>query len=460
MPPPASKDPANRQADIPKAAVKSGNGGRFGRLVREFGWIGLGQAGVVAGTLAAVRVLTEMLPSSEYGKLALALTGTTLAAQLLFGPVGQGASRFFVVADERSEGRSFRKALGHLLAQAAVLFAAGTVLAGSFLAWSGQTDLAVLVVASGVYALLGGLNGVLNSVQNAARQRKTVAAHAALSAWCRLGLAVLLMGWLGATSTVVVAGYAAGTAVVLGSQAYWHRRLFAEGDAPRPAIASSDYYGRMLHYGWPFAAWGGFTFAQQVSDRWSLGMFGGPEQVAQYAVLFALGYYPMSLLTMLVLELVSPILFRRAGDGRDKERVGLANRMNTQLVLWVLGATAAASLLASLVHDQVFAWLAAAQYGVKSHLLPWILLGGGLFAAGQIVSMRYLNHAESRSLLRPKVATAICGIGLNLAGAHWWGLEGVVAGVVVFSAVYLTWMLLMRFDSAAESIVLPGASVK
>jgi O-antigen/teichoic acid export membrane protein len=232
------------------------------------------------------------------------------------------------------------------------------------------------------------------------------------------------------------------------------------GDPERTGEWSADYYGRIVRYGWPFAAWGVFTFAQQVSDRWSLGLFGGPEDVAQYAVLFTLGYYPMSLITMLVLELVSPIMFRRAGDGQDKARVGRANRMSNQLVLWVLGATGAGWLLASLTHERVFAWLAAAEYGAKSHLLPWILLGGGLFAAGQMVSMRYLNHGESRSLLRPKVATAIGGIGLNLAGAHWWGLEGVVAGVVVFSAVYLAWMLLMRIDSAAETLVWPETRVK
>lgn len=451
----SARGPGNPgRAVLVEEPSKWGSEGPIGRLVREFGWIGLGQAGAVVGTLAAVRVLTEMLPSSEYGKLALALTGTTLATQLLFGPVGQGASRFYAVADERSEGNWFRKGLRQLLGQAGALFAAGTVLSGALLAWSGQGELAVLVVASGIYALLAGLNGVLNSVQNAARQRKTVAAHAALSAWSRLGLAVLLGGWLGGTSAVVLAGYAAGTAAVLGSQWYWHRRLFCDDYKPAgsgPGVA--DYYARMVQYGWPFAAWGVFTFAQQVSDRWSLGLFGGPEEVAQYAVLFTLGYFPMSLVTMLVLELVSPIMFRRAGDGQDNERVGRANRMSSQLVLWVLGATGVGWLFASLAHERVFAWLAAAEYGAKSHLLPWVLLGGGLFAAGQMVSMRYLNQGASRSLLGPKVGTAVVGIGLNLAGAHWWGLEGVVAGVVVFSAVYLAWMLLMRMGGPVENAV-------
>jgi O-antigen/teichoic acid export membrane protein len=448
-------DPTEGRAGL--VALKQGPGqladaARAGRLIREFGWIGLGQAGVVAGTLAAVRVLTEMLPSIEYGKLALALTGTTLATQLLFGPVSQSASRFFVVADERSEGASFQSGLGRLLSQASALFAAATALSGLWLAGSGSADLAVLVVASGAYALLAGLNGALNSVQNAARHRKTVAAHAALSSWFRLGMAVMLAGWLGATSTVVVAGYAAGAAVALGSQLFWYRRLFgASGDASRNPAAASGYYTRMFQYGWPFAAWGAVTFAQQVSDRWSIGLFAGPGEVAHYAVLFTLGYYPMSLLTMLVLELVSPILFRRAGDGHDKLRVRQANRMNSRMVSCVLWATAAGWVLASLTHEQVFAWLAAAEYRAKSHLLPWILVAGGLFAAGQMVSMRFLNQGQSRSLLLPKIATAIAGIGLNLAGARWWGLEGVVAGVVLFSAAYLAWMLLMRTGSAAET---------
>jgi len=49
-----------------------------------------------------VRVLTGLLTSAEYGELALGMTLAILVGQTLFGPLGQGATRFYAPAVEKS----------------------------------------------------------------------------------------------------------------------------------------------------------------------------------------------------------------------------------------------------------------------------------------------------------------------------------------------------------------------
>ena len=73
---------------------------RFYRLAREGGWIALGQAMAVLGTLFGVRLLTELLDPVAYGELALGLTVATLVNQTILGPLGNGAARFYAPAVE------------------------------------------------------------------------------------------------------------------------------------------------------------------------------------------------------------------------------------------------------------------------------------------------------------------------------------------------------------------------
>ena len=56
---------------------------RLRRLSIESLWVALGYAAAIAGALAGVRLLTEMLDATSYGVLALGLTVSTLVNQTL-----------------------------------------------------------------------------------------------------------------------------------------------------------------------------------------------------------------------------------------------------------------------------------------------------------------------------------------------------------------------------------------
>jgi len=81
--------------------------------------------------------------------------------------------------------------------------------------------------------------------------------------------------------------------------------------------------------------------------------------------------------------------------------------------------------------------------GAASHLLPWVVMAGGLFSAGQVLSLNSFVELDSRSLLIPKIVTAVLGVGCNFAGARYFGSDGVVAGLLAFSVVYLVWILIL-----------------
>lgn len=419
---------------------------RFQRLGWEFFWIGLGQGLSVLGSMVGVRLLTQMLNPTQYGELALGLTIGALGTQLSMGPLQQGILRFFGPAQEADELRAYLVGVRSLLARSTFLVLAIASLVIIGLMVSGHPDWIGLVAGAFLLAIISGYERALDAMQNAARHRAITAWHQALGQWLRFSLAVGLMAWLGTFSSIAMLGYCLATIIVLVSQFMFFRHKFSLAISSKSAdqiSAAKSWTRRIQNYAWPFATWGLFSWGQQSSDRWALQTFNLTRDVGYYSVLFQLGYMPITSLTGTMVQLLQPILFSRAGDGSDPFRVKRARQLNYLVVYVFLALTLLGTGLALIFHAQILALLVAHEYRGVSALLPWMVMSGGLFASGQIAALLLMSGVSTRALILPKIATALLGISLNLAGAYWLGLSGVVFASVGFSLTYLVWILVL-----------------
>lgn len=429
---------------------------RFQRVGWEFVWIGLGQAATVLGGIVGVRLLTHALNPGQYGKLALGLTMAGLVTQLTMGPLGQGVLRFFGAAQECGEFRAYLNGVWKLLMQACFLVAglAGLIMTGLWVA--GQTDWIDLLIAAFIFALVSGLSLALNSIQNAARQRAIVAWHQALGQWLRPLLAVGLILGLGTFSSIAMMGYVLAAMIVLISQFLFFRHTFSgefSSKFPSRLPDAKKWAGKIQNYAWPFMTWGLFSWGQQSSDRWALQTFNLTQDVGYYQVLSQLGYYPIILLIGVFVQFLQPILFNLTGDASDPKRVKRAQRLNYYAILAFVILTLLGAGLAFLLHPWIFVWLVAAEYRGVSLLLPWMVLSGGLFASGEMAALLLMSGIDTKILIVPKIATAVIGIMLNLVGAYWLGLQGVVLASFGFSLTYLVWILILSNQISYSRIV-------
>jgi O-antigen/teichoic acid export membrane protein len=412
---------------------------RISRLGWEGFWVVLGQAMAVVGAVVGVRVLTELLPPEVYGELALAMTGATLLNQVVFGPISNGASRFYAVAQEAGDIPTYLLAVKRLaLVVTGWVMTAAAPVAALLLLTGHDRWLGLLLAVLG-FALLSGYNGILDAIQNAARQRLVVAWHQGLAPWGRFLVAAGMIVLLGASSTVAMVGFVIALLLVLSSQGWFLARSTREARCKTGLWQSTvpSWRARLASYSWPFAAWGWLTWLQLVSDRWALGLFATTEQVGQYAVLYQLGYYPMMLALGMVLQLTGPVLFQRAGAAQDPVRLQASKRLSRSLAFWTAVTTIGLSGLLAVSHRQIFALLVNEQYKGTSGLLPWMVFAGGLFATGQVLSLECHIAFETRSLVVPKVVTSILGVGLNLIGASLAGVAGVVTTSVLWAVIYV-----------------------
>jgi O-antigen/teichoic acid export membrane protein len=198
---------------------------------------------------------------------------------------------------------------------------------------------------------------------------------------------------------------------------------------------------KLYDYAWPFATWGLFTWAQMASDRWALQAFASSSAVGRYAVLYQLGYYPITILAGLWSQLIAPIFFGWAGDASDPARVRQVHRINSWMTLSAIVLAVVAAIVAYFVHERVFAWLAAPEYRGVSQLLPITVLSGGLFTAGQNAVLSVLTQTRTHTLIPLKTGVALLAVLLNFMGAIWLGISGVVWAGLVTSSTYLLWAL-------------------
>ncbi len=436
----AMTKPDPRVSENPKLSFERVKTTRIRRLASEGAWIVFGQIATVIGALASVRLLTELLDPSAYGELGLGMTAGALINQVLVGPLSNGATRYYASAVERADIHGYIKAVYSLMVKSTAAIGIVMVCAIVGLLFSDFEHLVGISVAVFIFTVISGVNSLLAGIQNAARQRSVVAIHQAAETWAKLLFAAILINALNATSAVAVCGYVVGSALILLSQ-FWQLRK--KIPFSNPSFQNNEWQYKIFRYSWPFGAWGIFTGLQIASDRWALGHFATTQEVGYYVVLYQLGYYPISMATGMAMQFLAPILYERAGDAKDHSRNENIRKITRQLTICVLMLTVFSSLIAFLFNVQIFDIFVATEYSSAAKLLPLIILSGGIFAAGQAITLNIMSLMKTEAMVRVKIITALMGVGLNCIGAYFYGAAGVVLAGVGFSLLYLIWMLII-----------------
>jgi O-antigen/teichoic acid export membrane protein len=403
----------------------------------------LGQFLTGLGAIAAVKVLTRVLTPKDYGTLALALTLTALSQYLFFVPISVGPSRFFVAAREQHQLGSFLRAVRSLVVKSSQAFWLFVAVASGIVWVIGGVAWAEFVLLIALFAFGTGIGALLDGLQGAARQRVVVALHSGVGQWLRLGVALLAIRLLGSSAGSVLLGFAVGVALVLVSQYYFfRRRLLPDQATGNDGGVGRDWRAHFVHFGFPFALFGPAQWLQSGADRWAVEGFVNRAAVGYYAAAYQIGYQPLLLLSNVVLQVIGPITYQWAGEGVDPSRLRRAHSLITRVVLIGLAGTAVAAYLTFAFKDEIFSLLVDQRYRSASGLIPWFVLSAGLFTCGQAASLYQLSAGDARSLIAPKVVTALVGAALNVVGAATFGVIGVAWAGVIFSASYFLWMML------------------
>ena len=417
-----------------------------GRISTEAALVGFGQLLGAIGAVVGVRILTHAMSPASYGELALAMTAVTLLQQTLILPLNSAALRFLVPSQVAGEVSNYVHALRWLAARSsALIFVLGMAICAALLAQSARERLGLLflVGTSTVFAIVLGIGMVIDGVQNASRRRLVTAWHDTLSSWARFLLAALLIRLSGTSSSAVaMTGYALSAVLTLASQTLLFPPKLGIITKGSPLL-QREWQIRMLRFAAPLSLFGLFYSLQLASERWSIKLYGSLAQVGQYAVLVQIGYYPVVTVSNFLVQLVTPLVYARAGGGDDPALLAEARSLVLRLLALVAGMTIVFAALAWLLHGIIFRLLVAPEYGAVGSLLPIVVGGAGVLACGQVAALMLLSEQRTRELVLPKmISSGAAGAGAFVA-AKYYGVPGVIAAGIAPAALYCLWLVII-----------------
>lgn len=410
------------------------------RFALEGGWVVAGQISSVLGLLASLRVLTETLPPKAFGEFTLGLTLAFFASQIIFGPIINGIVRYYSIASQASQTTEYFLACRALLRRAVTLTAViGLLMAVAFWVLDHQ-HWTLIILAATALAMASGYSGALGNMLTAARQRAWVACQQGLEPWIKLLCALVASLLLGKTGASPLIGYALGH-TLSGLLLHAIARRMMRDVPPSPP---GNWRSQIWEYARPFLLFGIFTWANISSDRWALQHFAGPQEVGLYSTAFMLGYSPMVTLSTVLVQLALPIIYQSSSPTPSSTDPNWAwSRAKRQCDLLagaIVLVTALAWSIAYWSHERIFAIFIAHDYRSASVLMPWMVLAGGFFSAGEAAALFLNSSMRSHMQIMPKIITALIGVVLNMLGAWLFGSEGVVFSVLTFSILYFSWL--------------------
>ena len=239
------------------------------------------------------------------------------------------------------------------------------------------------------------------------------------------------------------------------------RRTYLFGTGTRVSGSKNDtsinYRGPIVNYSWPFLVFGGMTWIQGASERWMLEFSCSIESVAQYAILNQIGFHSQSALFGAAYYFVLPALFRKAGI-LEQGQLDDANKLNDVFIVLLSFIVIVGVLVSWLLAPQIVYLLGSDKYLSVSHYLPGVVFAGGVFNIAQIYASRFMICLRTEQLIIPKVLSAVVGCLLNLIGAIYWGLFGLVVATILTHVLYgsllvIVWKLMNPLVRDAVPVV-------
>ena len=418
---------------------------RILKLTPEASWVFIGQVGTAIAGLVGIKLLTHILDSSEFGRLALANTIVALIGTSFFGQFAQGLMRFWAISKDRGNLKEFY-AVSNCFAKyiSLVAFLITAMISILIICIAHKFDWTILVILSlAIGVIMGNFNLMMN-VFRAARQRRRVAILNTSNAFLRPMIATLVVILIIAKANIALLGYLLAVLFVfLVTQRIYSQmvsEIYLHHLKPKSRVLLFEGLSKeILSYSLPFLVWGIFGWIHISCDRWSLQTFYGSEVVGAFAVVSLLSMYPLIVGSGFLSSLFIPIAFQKGGDLSQSHKVASANKTLIAMTgIYVIGAIVLIGFFA-VFHQSLVLLISNISFIRFSHLLPWLTLAWAFFYLGQMFCSFGLLANQPRIYIMPKLVSSVVAISSTFYLSFKIGPVGVVLGLVLAGFIYALW---------------------
>jgi len=431
--------------NVPRDSFK-----RLAKLSPEAMWVLAGQLGVAFAGLAGVKLLTHVLPVSEFGKLSLANTVIGFISMNLFIPFGQGLMRFWSVSNARGELPLFYEASRRLARYICYAVLTADMIAFLTLNMIKNLEWSIIVSISVLIGIASGHANLRIGIFTAARQRKKTALLETGATLARPIGGVFMVLLIASSADVVLFGYLIVTTIVLviTELIYTQTLVGSNNDNIQPSRRLDK---EIISYSIQFFMWQIFISIYLSCDKWAIQAYHGAEAVGAYAVVSQLAIYPLMFGSSFLHGLFLPIVYQKAGDLSNKVQRNSGFRTLSMMTgLYVLGAAALIGMFMKF-HETFVLVMSNKRYVEFSYLLPILAGAWALFYYGQLLSGFGMLANKLKSFNWAKSISTVLAVGSTIYLVKTNGVSGVAWALLISGIVYGIWSSLVVFNLIKSS---------
>jgi len=418
-------------------------------LGREAFWVATGLGVNVLLVLVGTRVLTTLMTTEEYGRLALSLSFTTLAVQVGVTPISLTTLRFYAHWQQAGRLKMLFSHMGAYLSFSLLLVLIASAMFAVVSKWVIALPGIEIILLTGIFSMLLMLYTVALGLENAARETRRRALLQIRFEFARFSLAVCLIWMLHKeTAEVVLGGFLIAALLVVAPHFFsLYRRYKTAWQKVNDSkmIDNKVPIGTLSRFLLPLFLSYACIWIVMTTERWALQYYGSVADVGGYAAVYQLAYIPMILIGNFLLLLTAPIIYQYIGANKNFVDVKQSLKVNRHLAFVIVGITFCGFIVLEIFHPYFGKLLLGPNFRAYSWIFPWLLLAGGCFAASQQLllklscEMRTLSHAFLWG------AIAIVAVISYIISARIWQLTGLVVSVVAINILLLLFAVLISF---------------
>ncbi len=413
---------------------------RYQNLLRQGGWVVLGQGLTGAFTLAGTRLITQFVAPDVYGIVNLLQNSLVLLRTLFCSPTLNAALRYYPDAEREHYVTTLRQWLQRSLA-VSVLAMELIIVVIAFVWARGEPQYSlVLLLSVGLYAAADVGRTFETTLLNAARRQQPAAILSIAETLLRPMLIVAGVYLIGARVDVVMGALAATVGMTYLIVVATLERITPESTAPLPAGLASE----MLRYALPLIPIAFMNWVTAVSDRYCIAWISHDTAgVGIYAAGYGLISQPFLLLHGVVALTLRPAYFSAVAHGAHQRA---AQMFRIWLALSTAGCLGGAVAVYALRGVLVGIFLGP-RYQPAANYLPWIGLGYLFYVLEQVLEQHLLAYKRTRAVLLAQTCGAVASVlvtiplvlrygavGAAYACPVYFGLQCAVAALLVTAA--------------------------
>jgi O-antigen/teichoic acid export membrane protein len=406
---------------------------------REAFWVGFGLLSSILALLVGTRFLTSLLSTTEYGKLALAVSLATLAVQICGNPIGQTATRFYsnwCVAGKLKAlilnlRNSLAWAIGGIVFASLMVVVAGNYFDGFPTPYFNLT--------AGFFAILLVANRVAFGLEDAARERRFRGIVQGFFEVSRFLFAIGFFFLLDETNAqTALSGFVVAALLTVAIHGFFLHKVFEKSTGGQEAckimVTPADITG-LRHFQIPLIISNGCIWVVMMAERWALTQCGNMSDVGGYSAVYQLAFVPMLFVSTFLVLLTEPVIYQRVG--LDNKKKSHALLVNSYVAISIFFITLIFFGVLYFYHSLVGSFFLGAEFRSYSWMFPWLLLAGGCFAVAQQLLLKLSCEMRTGKLAGLWGMIAIIAIVFYSIGANYWQLKGILTAVVGVNGLLL-----------------------